>query len=310
MERDAIAVAERQGHPARLRRTVDLDDDPHIARGRPGLISLGHDEYWSRAHARAVEAARDGGTNLAFLGANAVYWRIRFARTPLGVGRLVVCGKDDAEDPGTRLWREDEPESSLTGPMYDCFPAEAAYVVYDPGRWIFKGTGVRRGTAFPGMAGVETDKVFSGVPRPMEILSISPLNCGGRSTVAHSAYYTVPGGAAVFAPAPCAGCAPCAAPAAATASPTGPRPSSAGPPRTSCGPSPPAPPGGLTRPRTTSNPWRWAARGMVRPGSGSGSRRRTGRLSEAVGPGAGPRSRAAHGVAGRVRPGESRASDP
>ncbi|WP_218825141.1 N,N-dimethylformamidase beta subunit family domain-containing protein [Streptosporangium subroseum] len=198
MERDAIEVAERSGVPLAYLTNRELDDDPHILDGATGLISLGHDEYWSAHMRRTVEAARDRGTNLAFLGANAVYWRIRFARTPLGAGRLVVCGKDDAEDPGTRLWREDEPESSLTGPMYDCFPAEAAYVVYDPGHWIFKGTGVRRGTAFPGMAGVETDKVFSGVPRPMEILSISPLNCGGRSTIAHSAYYTVPSGAAVF----------------------------------------------------------------------------------------------------------------
>ena len=109
---------------------------------------------------RTVEAARDRGVNLAFLGANAVYWRIRFARTPLGAGRLVVCGKDDAGDPGPACGARTEPESSLTGPMYDCFPAEAAYVVYDPGHWIFKGTGVRRGTAFPGMAGVETDKVI------------------------------------------------------------------------------------------------------------------------------------------------------
>ncbi|WP_204358762.1 N,N-dimethylformamidase beta subunit family domain-containing protein [Streptosporangium sp. 'caverna'] len=198
MERDAIEVAERSGVPLAYVTNRELDDDPHILDGATGLISLGHDEYWSAHMRRTVEAARDRGTNLAFLGANAVYWRIRFARTPLGAGRLVVCGKDDAGDPGTRLWREDEPESSLTGPMYDCFPAEAAYVVYNPGHWIFKGTGVRRGTAFPGMAGVETDKVFSGVPRPMEILSISPLNCGGRSTIAHSAYYTVPGGAAVF----------------------------------------------------------------------------------------------------------------
>ncbi|WP_371779421.1 N,N-dimethylformamidase beta subunit family domain-containing protein [Streptosporangium subroseum] len=198
MERDAIEVAERSGVPLAYVTSRELDDDPHILDGATGLISLGHDEYWSAHMRRTVEAARDRGTNLAFLGANAVYWRIRFARTPLGAGRLVVCGKDDAGDPGTRLWREDEPESSLTGPMYDCFPAEAAYVVYNPGHWIFKGTGVRRGTAFPGMAGVETDKVFSGVPRPMEILSISPLNCGGRSTIAHSAYYTVPGGAAVF----------------------------------------------------------------------------------------------------------------
>ncbi|MEV6860700.1 N,N-dimethylformamidase beta subunit family domain-containing protein [Streptosporangium subroseum] len=198
MERDAIEVAERSGVPLAYVTSRELDDDPHILDGATGLISLGHDEYWSAHMRRTVEAARDRGTNLAFLGANAVYWRIRFARTPLGAGRLVVCGKDDAEDPGTRLWREDEPESSLTGPMYDCFPAEAAYVIYNPGHWIFKGTGVRRGSAFPGMAGVETDRVFSGVPRPMEILSISPLNCGGRSTIAHSAYYTVPSGAAVF----------------------------------------------------------------------------------------------------------------
>ena len=198
MERDAIEVAERSGVPLAYVTNLELDDDPHVLDGATGLVSLGHDEYWSARMRRTVEVARDRGTNLAFLGANAVYWRIRLAGTPLGRGRLVVCHKDGAEDPGTRLWRESEPESSLTGPMYDCFPAEAAYVVYRPGHWIFKGTGVGRGTAFPGMAGVETDKVFSGVPRPMEILSISPVNCGGRSTVAHSAYYTVPSGAAVF----------------------------------------------------------------------------------------------------------------
>ena len=59
-------------------------------------------------------------------------------------------------------------------------------------------TGARRGTTFPGMVGVETDRVGAGVPRPMEVLSVSPVDCGGRATVAHSAYYTVPSGAAVF----------------------------------------------------------------------------------------------------------------
>ncbi|MDP9845199.1 N,N-dimethylformamidase beta subunit family domain-containing protein [Streptosporangium lutulentum] len=197
MERDAIEVAERSGVPLAYVTNLELDEDPHILDGARGLVSLGHDEYWSARMRRTVEAARDRGTNLAFLGANAVYWRVRFAGTPLGRGRLVVCDKGDG-DPGTRLWRESEPESSLTGPMYDCFPAEAAYVVHSPRHWIFKGTGVRRGTAFPGMAGVETDKVFPGAPRPMEVLAISPVNCGGRSTLAHSAYYTVPSGAAVF----------------------------------------------------------------------------------------------------------------
>lgn len=199
MERDAVEVAERSGVPLAYVTNLELDRDPHILDGARGLVSLGHDEYWSPHMRRTVEAARDHGANLAFLGANAVYWRIRFAATPLGPGRLVVCHKDAAEDPGTVLWRDSgEPESSLTGPMYDCFPSESAYVVHRPGNWIFEGTGVRRGTAFPGMAGVETDKVVAGAPRPMEVLSVSPVDCGGRSTVAHSAYYTVPSGAAVF----------------------------------------------------------------------------------------------------------------
>ncbi|MER6174516.1 N,N-dimethylformamidase beta subunit family domain-containing protein [Streptosporangium sp. NPDC001681] len=199
MERDAIEVAEHSGVPLAYVTSADLDRDPHLLDGARGLVSLGHDEYWSARMRRTVEAARDHGTNLAFLGANAVYWRIRFAATPLGHRRLVVCHKDAAEDAHTVLWRATgRPESSLTGPMYDCFPSESAYVVWRPGNWIFKGTGVRRGTTFPGMVGVETDRVGAGVPRPMEVLSVSPVDCGGRSTVAHSAYYTVPSGAAVF----------------------------------------------------------------------------------------------------------------
>ncbi|WP_344920108.1 N,N-dimethylformamidase beta subunit family domain-containing protein [Streptosporangium oxazolinicum] len=199
MERDAIELAERRGVPLAYVTSLDLDRDPHVLDGARGLVSLGHDEYWSPGMRRTVETARDHGTNLAFLGANAVYWRIRFAATPLGPRRLVVCHKDAAEDARTVLWRAtSRPESSLTGPMYDCFPSESAYVVRRPDNWIFKGTGVRRGTTFPGMVGVETDRVGAGVPRPMEVLSVSPVNCAGRATVAHSAYYTVPSGAGVF----------------------------------------------------------------------------------------------------------------
>lgn len=199
MERDAIELAERRGLPLAYVTSLDLDGDPRVLDGARGLVSLGHDEYWSPGMRRTVEAARDRGTNLAFLGANAVYWRVRLAATRLGPRRLVVCHKDAAEDPGTILWRATaRPESSLTGPMYDCFPSESAYVVRRPGNWIFRGTGVRRGTTFPGMVGVETDRVGAGVPRPMEVLSVSPVDCGGRATVAHSAYYTVPSGAAVF----------------------------------------------------------------------------------------------------------------
>ncbi|RJL33600.1 hypothetical protein D5H75_10310 [Bailinhaonella thermotolerans] len=209
LERSAIEVAEKSGVPLAYITSLELDRDPAILRGARALISLGHDEYWSPRMRRTVTTARDKGTNLAFLGANSVYWRIRFEKN----GRLIVCYKEAVEDPlygvrgkekeVTALWRGDpaaDPESSLIGPLYDCFPAEAAYVIWQPGHWIFKGTGVRRGTSFPGMLGVESDKITPGrpVPRPLEVLAKSPLSCGGRPTVAHSAYYTVPSGAAVF----------------------------------------------------------------------------------------------------------------
>ncbi|MER7131875.1 N,N-dimethylformamidase beta subunit family domain-containing protein [Streptosporangium saharense] len=200
MERPAIEVAEKSGVPLAYITNLELEDDPHILDGARGLVSLGHDEYWSVGMRRTVEAARDRGVNLAFLGANAVYWRIRFASTPLGPNRVVICHKDGRVDPTTDRWRVTEPESSLTGPMYTCFPAEATYVVHTPDSWVFEGTGVRRGTSFPGLAGVETDEVLPTMPlpRPMEVLSISPVDCSGRPTTAHTAYYNAPGGAGVF----------------------------------------------------------------------------------------------------------------
>ena len=33
----------------------------------------------------------------------------------------------------------------LTGVFYECNPVSDAYVVYDPGSWIFAGTGARKG---------------------------------------------------------------------------------------------------------------------------------------------------------------------
>ena len=68
--------------------TTGLD----VALGRTSLtrvrqyVSTGHDEYWPVAQRRAVEAALDRGTNLFFMGANAVYWRIRLGDGPRASG--------------------------------------------------------------------------------------------------------------------------------------------------------------------------------------------------------------------------------
>ncbi|MFB4264368.1 N,N-dimethylformamidase beta subunit family domain-containing protein [Nonomuraea sp. GTA35] len=183
-EEEALAVAEQSGVP--LAYLTNLDLVPGALDGARAVISLGHDEYWSPGMRRAVTRARDRGTNLAFLGANAVYWRIAMR------GRQVLCDKERV----CELWRESEPESSLIGQMYDCFPAEGVYRVSRPGHWIFAGT---KGRRFPGMVGVETDRVSRGSPPGVQVLAESPFSCGGRAAVTHSTYYTAPSGAGVFA---------------------------------------------------------------------------------------------------------------
>ena len=82
----------------RLRRTYSTNLDTHANGGRllnhKGFLSVGHDEYWSKAMYDAVEAARDAGVNLAFFGANTVYWQVRFEPSAGGVpNRVMVCYK-------------------------------------------------------------------------------------------------------------------------------------------------------------------------------------------------------------------------
>ncbi|WP_218006803.1 N,N-dimethylformamidase beta subunit family domain-containing protein [Microtetraspora fusca] len=206
-ERGLVVLAERLGIP--LAYTTGLDLTPEVMKGAAAVVFLGHDEYWTPQSRRQVTRARDAGSNIAFLGANTCYRRIRIENG----GRLVVCYKDQyARDPmygrrpaevtaDFRSSPAPDPESSLTGVYYDGFPADAPYVVTAPHHWLFEGTGVRRGDAFPHLVGVEYDRVTPSVPtpRPIEIIAHSPLMCGNRPSFADSAYYTTPSGAGVFA---------------------------------------------------------------------------------------------------------------
>ena len=211
-ERNVVKLAESLGLPLAYVTDADIAADPHLLDGASALISMGHDEYWTPAERAHVTAARDAGVNLAFLGANALFRRTRLEATPLGGARLIVCYKTDyTADPMygkdaaavTSDWRaapHPDPESSLIGTIYEGYPANAAYVVASPDSWVFAGTGVREGTRFPNLVGIEYDRVDPAYPlaRPIQVLSHSPLVCKGKSSFSDSAYYTHPGGAGVF----------------------------------------------------------------------------------------------------------------
>jgi len=173
---------------------------------------MGHDEYWSPAERRHVTTARNAGANVAFFGSTAMFRRIRLARTKLGARRLVIYYNSSyGQDPMfgrhnalvTSDWREPphpDPESSLTGALYESHPATADYVVVAPESWVLQGTGARVGTRVRGLVGEAYDRVNPGypVPRPIEILAHSPLTCRGVHSYSDTAYYTRDGGAGVF----------------------------------------------------------------------------------------------------------------
>jgi hypothetical protein len=203
-----VSLAERIGLPLAYLTDTDLHRDPDLLDGARALISLGHDEYWSPAMRAQVTRARDSGMNVAFLGANAIYRKIRFAGSRLGPDRVEINYKGDADpvrDPAqvTTQWRSppsDDPESSLTGTFYQCNPVRADMVITDPDNWLFAGLHLRPGTRLRGLVGSEYDRVDLGAPtpRPIEILAHSPLRCAGTADHADMAYYSTPSGAGVL----------------------------------------------------------------------------------------------------------------
>jgi hypothetical protein len=183
---------------------VDLQQRPNLLANHTALISLDHDEYWSREMRDAVLAARDAnGLNVAFLGANAIFRKIRFESSPLGTARRVVNYKIGTEDPlygiddpaVTSNWRADpvfEPESRLLGAMYECNPVHADMVVADGSNWVFAGTGLGSNAHIPLGVEMEYDSIHEPAPTPMniQILAHSPVFCGGVNDFADMTYYT------------------------------------------------------------------------------------------------------------------------
>ncbi len=207
-----LALVERLGFDAEYLSDTDLHADPHCLDGALAVLSPGHDEYYSVEMRERLTAARERGTNLAFLGSNAIYRHIRLGATAVGENRLQTCYKQPEEDPlygredalVTGQWRyapDPRPESVLTGVFYESNPVDADMVIRNPSHWLFARTGAVDGMHLPGLVGGEYDRVNLSVPtpRPIEVLARSPLVCNGVYSHSDMAYYTTPSGAGVLA---------------------------------------------------------------------------------------------------------------
>lgn len=208
-ERPLIGLAERLGLPVAYAADTDLQGAPGLLRGARAVISPGHDEYWSSQMRAQLELARSSGTNLAFLGANAIYRHIRLGPLPDGPNRLETDYKDGAIDPvarttpaeGTWNWPSGplpRDGDELTGGHYQCNPVHADMVLNRTQSWLLAGLGLSPGARLPGLVGSEYDGFLPGGSAPRHMISIarSPVRCAGRADHADFVYYTEPNGAA------------------------------------------------------------------------------------------------------------------
>ena len=211
-ELSLVALAEQLGLDVTYVTDVDLDRNPSLVLHHKGVVSLGHDEYYSSPMRGGLVAARDAGVNLAFLGANAIYRRIRLEPSWDGRPRRHEVNYRTMSDPvaktdpkgATIQWRLaplNLPEAEIVGVQYACSPVAADMRIVDPSSWVFAGTGATDGMTLPNVVANEYDRVFAGpwTPTNLEVLAHSPLTCRGKPDFADMAYYAAASGAGVFA---------------------------------------------------------------------------------------------------------------
>ncbi len=225
-EADAIHWLERQGYDLSYISNVDVQQHPNILLHHHAYLSLGHDEYWTKEMRDAVEKARDFGVGLAFLGANASYWQMRFEPDSTGTlpDKTVVCykvlssqndlyldpmyGKDNSRL--TTQWRDPalaRPENTLIGIMYsDLTHKQAGYpwsLSYNAQSPLLKNTNLQANQSYGcGLVGYEWDRLFSNGATPVGLQVIgqsAAKNDSNVSDFSNTTYYIASSGAMVFA---------------------------------------------------------------------------------------------------------------
>jgi hypothetical protein len=205
-EADLVRWLEQQGYDLTYATVQDVHSGLVRLRDRVGVISAGHDEYWSDEVWDAFHDARERGVNLFFGSANSAYWRIRFEPAADGrPHRRVVAWKESAGiDPGTPTTglfrRHRAPEQTLVGVQYTKWGDQnTPFVPANADHWVWQGSGAQDGVALPtNIVGYEVDIVDPGAPLPANteftVLGRSPyVAADGSRPVANATIYRYAG---------------------------------------------------------------------------------------------------------------------
>ena len=219
IHRDALPIVqfmEKQGLNVDQYMDTDIDQWPSITEKYNGLVLSGHPEYATRRMQNALFAARNSGTNLAFLGGNSIYWQTRMNSSPVGNERHVVMYRSSTDDPArdpkeVTIQFDDKrinvPSTLLTGELTDGVHVYGGMQTVSMPSWLGLPANVRIDGIDPTS---EVERTFPGPQSPPNIKVImrgnlnltSPLKIHSAlrtdTPIAETTWYTAPSGAAVF----------------------------------------------------------------------------------------------------------------
>jgi len=189
-ERRFVRWAETEGFHLDFAVNQDLVRRPDVLDGRPVLITVGHDEYWSWEMRDVVDTFVQAGGNWVILSGNTCMWQIRYEDD----GTSMICFKLGARerDPVadrrrlTSMWSDPligRPETHTTGLTFtrggyhrigQAVPdGTGGYSVHRPDHWAFAGLELRVGDqvgAASSAVGYEVDgcalDIVDGAPVP------------------------------------------------------------------------------------------------------------------------------------------------
>lgn len=209
-ELQTVRFLEREGYDVGYVTDRDVDANPELLLRASLVLVNGHDEYWTSRQRDALEAARDAGVNLAFIGANIGYWQVRYedgGRTLVG---YKYSAPDPIADPALRTMRFRDvgrPECRLLGVQYDesWLPDDQVVRSYAvaPGAtahpW-FSGTGFTPGETVSDTIGYEWDLITPGCAHPplTRLFSFVDTIDTPPAKNADAVMYTAASGARVF----------------------------------------------------------------------------------------------------------------
>lgn len=186
---------EREGYDVTYISNVDTHaDGDGLLRGK-AFLSVGHDEYWTEAMFRNVEAARDAGVSLAFLSGNSVS----------GVVDLLPGSDGTPHRVMRRVGRCFRNEHQLMGAK-SYGTGFADWTCDRPDHWIFEGAGMVSGERIDQLVGWEFHGPPLGDQRDLTVLSKGPVfgwNGERRRRTYATTIYTAAKGNLVFDAATC-----------------------------------------------------------------------------------------------------------